>query len=261
MTNNIGVILDLEGTLMSNGKALVGSTQLLAYLREKNIPFRIITNTVSKSCKELSLDFKRIGVDIPENHFINPMVTLRGFLTKKHIESFWFIGSENLKNQLGIDENYNEIPDYIILCDFENIDCNYKLLNKIFNYVHKGSKLVTMSRSKFYLSKNGPKLDTGAFCSMFEDITKSNAILLGKPSSEIYHEAISQMNIESSKIIAVGDDVLTDIKGANEIGNYSILVKSGKYKKNDETKIQPNQVVESLLDVITYLQKVNIGIE
>ncbi|TCK92666.1 HAD superfamily hydrolase (TIGR01458 family) [Natranaerovirga hydrolytica] len=255
--NKIGVILDLEGTLISNGEALLGSIKLLEYLMEKNIPFRIITNTVSKSCKELSFAFHNVGIDIPEIYFINPIVTVKGFLSKNHIESFWFVGSNDTKSQLGIDGKYKEIPEYIILCDFENVDCNYELLNRIFSYIHKGSKLLTMSQSKYYLSKSGPKLDTGAFCSMFENITGINSILFGKPSDKIYQEAISQMNIESSKIIAIGDDVLTDIKGGNKMSAYSILVKSGKYKKDDETKIKPNKVVENLLEIIPFLKKIN----
>lgn len=253
--------MDLEGTLISNGETLLGSIQLTEYLFEKNIPFRIITNAVSKSCKELYFALQQLGFEIPENYFINPIVTLKGYLLKNQIKSFWFIGPDEIKSQLGIRECYKGIPEYIILCDFEMIHCDYELLNNIFTYLHKGLKLMTMSQSKYYLSKSGPKLDTGAFCSMFENLTGSIAILFGKPSNRIYQEAISQMGIEANKIVTVGDDVLTDIKGAKEIGAYSILVKSGKYQKDDENIIEPDILVENLLEIIPHLKSINCGRE
>lgn len=252
--NNMGVILDLEGTLISKGVEIEGSMEVLKYLMFNDIPFRIITNTVSKSLYDLSNKFHSIGIDISENYFINPIVPLRRFLLKNNIESFYFVGSEDIKINLGINSMYQDFPEYVILCDFEKINCNYELLNKIFTYIYKGSKLLTMSNSEYYLSKNGPKLDTGAFCRMFETYAKSMTSVFGKPSINIYNEASNQMGVECSEIIAIGDDVLTDIKGANEFGAYSILVKSGKYKVDDEVRIRPDEVIDRLIDIIPLLK-------
>lgn len=252
--SKVGIIMDLEGTLISNGIEMPGSVELLKYLKVNDIAYRIITNTVSKSLKDLSNKFLDIGIVIPESCFINPIVVLSRFLTESHIESFYFVGPDEIKRTLNIDSAYQDFPEYVILCDFENINCNYELLNKVFTFVHKGSKILTMSNSEYYLAKNGPKLDTGAFSRMFESITHTESVLFGKPSQMIYNEASKQMGLGNNKIIAIGDDIFTDIKGANDIGAYSILVKTGKYNQGDENRIKPDQVIDSLFDFIPLLK-------
>lgn len=252
---DIGIILDLEGTLLSNGIAVTGASELLHHLMDNEIPYRIITNTVSKSLSDLSEMFHKIGFDIPETYFINPVVTLRRFLIDRNTESFYFVGPDKIENNLGVESVCKEFPEYVILCDFENIHCDYELLNTIFTYVHKGGQLLTMSNSDYYLSKNGPKLDTGAFSKMFETVTGNKALIFGKPSIMIYEEASKQMKIKNSKIIAIGDDVLTDIQGANEFGAFSVLVKTGKYKEYDETRVQPKKVIDNLKDAMKLLEE------
>ncbi len=252
--DNLGVILDFEGTILNNGSELPGAVEMLGYLMNQEIPFRIITNTISKSLRELSNKTLEYGLDIPEDFFINPLVPLVRFLRERKTESFFLVGPEIIKNSLNINSTYESIPEYVILCDFENIDCDYELLNKIFGYLMEGSKLLTMSNSPYYISKKGIRLDTGSFTSMFESLTGNQAILFGKPSEMMYKEASNQMRVTSSQIIAIGDDVLTDIKGANDFGAYSVLVKTGKYKIDDETRVEPNQVISNLTELIQILE-------
>lgn len=251
--NKKGIILDLEGTLLSNGAAIDGSIEFLNYLISNNFPFKIITNTVSKTPLDLSNIFSNLGVAVPKENFINPLKVLNKFLIEQTTESFYFIGSDQLLNSLDFKPSFVDVPDYVVLCDFEYIDCSYQLLNKIFTFLNNGSQLITMSNSQYYLSKNGSQLDTGAFTKMFEIVTGKEAILFGKPSPIIYAEAAKETGLKCSELIAIGDDVLTDIVGANEFGAYSILVKSGKYKCGDEEIHKPNKVAENLLEIIPLL--------
>lgn len=248
-----GVILDLEGTLLSNGIEISGSIEFLNYLISNNIPFRIITNTVSKTLTDLSIIFSDLGIKIPRENFINPLKVLNNFLIDQNTKSFYFVGSNSLLKTLDLTPSFIDVPDYVVLCDFEYIDCNYQLLNKIFTFLNKGSQLITMSNSQYYLSENGAKLDTGAFTKMFETVTGKEAMLFGKPSTIIYEEAAKEMGLECTELIAIGDDVLTDIVGANEFGAYSVLVKSGKYKCGDEEIHKPNKVVDNLLEIISLI--------
>lgn len=249
-----GVILDLEGTLLSSGSAIDGSIEFLNYLISSNIPFKIITNTVSKLPSDLSNIFSALGVKISKKNFINPITVLNKFLTEQNTTSFYFVGSSSLLNSLNLNSAFIDVPDYVVLCDFEYIACDYQLLNRIFTFLNNGSKLITMSNSQYYLSKNGPKLDTGAFTKLFEIVTGKEAILFGKPSPIIYAEAAKEMDLKSNELIAIGDDVLTDIVGANEFGAYSVLVKSGKYKYGDEEMLKPDMIIGNLLELLPLLK-------
>jgi ribonucleotide monophosphatase NagD (HAD superfamily) len=63
------------------------------------------------------------------------------------------------------------------------------------------------------------------------------------------------MGIEKKSVIAIGDDVLTDIKGAKEYGIISALVQTGKYKAGDEAEIVPSFLLKNLCVIEKYLSK------
>ena len=59
-------------------------------------------------------------------------------------------------------------------------------------------------------------------------------IIQGKPEVSIYIETTKSISLDKSRTIAIGDSIFHDIKGANNFGINSVLVKSGIHK-NDHT--------------------------
>ena len=61
--------------------------------------------------------------------------------------------------------------------------------------------------------------------------------ILGKPNTQIYTKAIETIkNIDKSKILAIGDSIHHDIKGANCLGVDSLLMTSGIHKSSFDQK-------------------------
>lgn len=243
-----GVIIDLDGTLIHKGKATTGARELIEYLKIEKIPFRVITNSVSRTLAELSATSSMVGLKIDDSLFLNPIIALNRFLEDNAIESYYFVGPSKVGESLTVTSRFDECPEYIVLSGMEEVD--YSLLNKLFGYIKQGAKLLTMSRSEFYITENSPMLDTGAFTRMLEYHAECEAVLFGKPSGELFTAAIKGMGLNSSTVMVIGDDVLTDIKGAKEFGLSSVLVRTGKYQKDDELIEEPYLVVNNLLEVI-----------
>ena len=57
----------------------------------------------------------------------------------------------------------------------------------------------------------------------------------GKPNPKAYKEALNLLNSTKENTVMVGDQMLTDIKGANDYGLYSILVEPYNNKQNIKT--------------------------
>jgi ribonucleotide monophosphatase NagD (HAD superfamily) len=53
----------------------------------------------------------------------------------------------------------------------------------------------------------------------------------------------------------IGDDILTDVLGAQEMGMQGILVKTGKYREENakNTGVKPDMVLESLADLADHI--------
>lgn len=241
-----GFIIDIEGTIIQNGSEIQGSFAFLQKLKNKRIPFRLVTNTVGKSQEEMAANLNSIGFEISSEYIMNPINAINYFLKKTKSSSYFFVGPPSIQSQLAIQPDLCQTPEYVILCDFEYIPLSYTLFNKIFTFLNNGAILLATSYSDYYLSKEGYKLDTGSFTKMFEIICHQKASISGKPSNLLYETAINKMGLERDSVIAVGDDVLTDIMGANDYGLYSVLVRTGKYKKDDEVRITPDLLIDRL---------------
>jgi HAD superfamily hydrolase (TIGR01458 family) len=244
-----GFIIDLEGTLISSGTPLEGSIDFINHLNKNNIKHYIITNTVSKSIDDWEKILKEIGFDINKDKIITPIIVLNDFINIKNIKTYYFIGPDRIKNLVQKTMDY-DIPEYVVFCDFEYIDINYELFNKIYHYIKNGSKMITTSYSNYYISNNQYKMDTGIFVKMYETLANEKSIILGKPSQIIYEMVLRKMGIEKNNIIAIGDDGLTDIIGGKEMGFETILVKTGKYKNGDEEIHKPNKIINNIKEII-----------
>ena len=54
----------------------------------------------------------------------------------------------------------------------------------------------------------------------------------------------------------IGDDIVSDIKGAKDFGIKTIQVKTGKYQETDSDNkfTQPDERIESIVDVVNLLK-------
>ena len=99
-------------------------------------------------------------------------------------------------------------------------------------------------------------LDLGPFVKTIEYSSNKKSILMGKPEKKFYNMAIEDMGVPINQVVMIGDDIVSDIKGAKDIGVKTIQVKTGKYQEadNDNKFTQPDERVESIVDVVKLLK-------
>lgn len=80
---------------------------------------------------------------------------------------------------------------------------------------------------------------------MFNDAVNVSYIFkAGKPNPENYRKAMAQLGTDTTNTLFVGDQIFTDVYGANLAGIYSILVKP----------IHPKEEIQIVLK--RYLEKI-----
>ena len=76
----------------------------------------------------------------------------------------------------------------------------------------------------------------GTISKLYESMG-GKVIIQGKPSIEIYNEALKSVkDYDKKTIIAVGDSIFHDVLGANQFGVDSILITSGIHSENFSSK-------------------------
>ena len=74
-----------------------------------------------------------------------------------------------------------------------------------------------------------------------------------KPKIDSYYKAVKMMEIKKEEAVFIGDQIFTDIYGANKSGIASILVKYMRYE--NETKIGKKRKLENIILKLYKLQK------
>jgi HAD superfamily hydrolase (TIGR01458 family) len=232
-------LIDLDGTLCSEDHAIEGASEALLWLREREIPFLIVTNTTRESRGEIVQRLARLSIDVSEKEvFPVPLAAIQYILGQSQHRCFLIAARHIIKEFLdaGIDlSDENQQVDCVVMSTFEGMDLF--LLNKVFRLVNEGAKLLAMHRDVSYVDGGELFLGLGAYVAAIEVATGKAATILGKPSPHFFRMAVRRLGASSGKVAMIGDHLLVDIQGAQQAGLVSILVETGKHRKSDLTRI------------------------
>ena len=254
--NNIkGFLFDLDGVIYIGDDLIDGAKETINYLKEQNYPIRFLTNTTTRSFDSLYEKLEKLELPIEKDELFSPPKIAEHYLSQFDNPTVCLILEEETKPQFQKFQIDNENPNFIVIGHYgERWD--YKLMQHLFDMIMNGSKILALHKGRYWQTERGLTLDIGAFVAGLEHATSTKAIEVGKPSSTFFNIALQDMNISASDALMVGDDIINDIKGAQDVGMYTALVKTGKYRKEivQNSGIEPSIIIESIAE-IKYIMK------
>ncbi len=242
-----GLLIDLDGVIYNDSQPIPGAVDAIRFVRERNIPFRFITNTTMKSREALAAKLNAMGISAYPHDIFSAASAGADFLRQhKENASFLLLTEEAKREYAGIPQT-KENACFVVVGDLGN-DVSISLLNDAFNCLMRGAQLVALQKNRFWLSDDGYKMDAGAFVAMLEYAANVQAILIGKPSAKFFDLALRSLNLPAAEVMMIGDDIESDIAGATSMGMKTCLVKTGKYREIDRQRaaVQPQMVLESI---------------
>ena len=144
----------------------------------------------------------------------------------------------------------DDTPNFVVVGDYgEGFD--FHALNHAFNLLMDGAKLIALQKNLYWFSADGMFLDCGAFVALLESAAGKIATVMGKPSETFFTIALGSLQCSPSEVIVVGDDITSDIVGAENMKMQSILVKTGKFKPNQlgNPVAKPTWVLNSIAEL------------
>jgi HAD superfamily hydrolase (TIGR01458 family) len=236
-----GFLIDIDGVLVMEDQLINGAIDAIKFLQTRRIPFLLATNTTRKSRYALSVNLKQLGFAIePEQIYSAPLAAAR-WLKEKKVETISLLASGDIYREFKEFRITNARPEYLVIGDIgENL--TYNLLNQAFRQVMSGAKLLAMQKNRFWRRSDGLSIDSGAIVAALEYATGQSAELVGKPSSNFFHEAVALLGLQPERVAMIGDDWESDIVGSTNAGLQAIAVKTGKmndFKIPRRSKISP----------------------
>jgi HAD superfamily hydrolase (TIGR01458 family) len=245
------VLLDIDGVLVTSWEPLPGAVETIAWLRENNVPFRLITNTTTHTRAALAKTLADAAIVVSANEIVTAVVATGRYLLTEHPGERVFVLSDgDARADLEGVNVVEDDADVVVLGGaYEGFD--YPTVNRVFRMVMDGAPLVAMHRNMYWRTNEGLQLDGGAYIAALEEATGTRAVVCGKPAREYFTSALEGLGVSAERSAMVGDDLDSDIIGAQDAGLIGVLVRSGKFRQDvlDRSKRKPDVTIDSIAGV------------
>lgn len=249
------ILFDLDGTLYVGDQAIPGAIEAITQLRQRGLQLRFLTNTTTKSHAELVKQCLRLGFTIAPEELISAPAAARLELqamqqTMNRPLRIWPVVADAIKADFSAFTWDEQTPDFIVLGDIGDA-WNLALINSLFNAMHSGAELIALHKNRFWQTTDGLKADIGFFVAGLEYVCSKTARVMGKPNRDFFQRVLDSAGINAANALMVGDDIDSDIGGAQQLGIRGCLVKTGKFRQAyfEQSTVRPDMVLESVKDL------------
>lgn len=250
-------LFDLDGTLYAGGAAIPGASALLRELQTRGVPFRLVTNTTSRSRAMLVERLRGYGFEVAaEELFTAVLAGVELLRAAGHRSVAPFVPEPALEDMRGVDlvvSGDGRRADAVVIGDLGD-GWDYALLQRAFEHLMNGAALVALSRDRYWLRDGRLVLDAGPFVAALEYATGVTAAVAGKPSAMFYAAAVRSLGFEGREheVVMVGDDLWSDIEGAQRAGLRGWVVRTGKFREAvlAGSGVTPDRILTSVTDVV-----------
>ena len=258
------VFFDAYGVLVDGIDALPNAEQLVNIMNASAMNYFIVTNDASKSIESLSNKFQSQGMRIPVERIVNSGSLISGYYRDEGLvgRPTLVLGTKDSRTYVSgscpkiLSLDSNSEPDVILFTHSGPYDWE-STLKHLLNLVSKRFKQKTPVRMVLpntdFIYQDG-KADFGMGAAAFVETLEEalmrlhgkhevlRAAKLGKPHPPIFTEAI--LRAGSNNAIMIGDQLETDILGANNVGLDSAVVTTGINKRSNpkEFKDMPDDL-------------------
>ena len=253
MTNHLasidGLLIDIEGVVMRGNEVIPGAQEALQTLRARGIPYRFITNTTIYCRHTLLERLQAMGFSIQVEDLFTATYAAARYLQEQNAKSYYPLLLPDAQQEfagLDVDE---EQPDFVVMGDM-GASFTFARLNRALQAILNGARFVALHKKRTWRTEQGLYMDAGPFVVALEYAAELKAEVVGKPSRAYFRMVLDELGIAPDRVAMIGDDIESDVRGAQLIGMQGWLVKTGRFRKEDLARgIWPDRVFESIAEI------------
>ena len=262
-----GILIDIDGVMYEGNHAVRGAAETVSFLRQQKIPYLFLTNTSSKPVSLIVEKLRLMGIEVHASEILTPAVAASNWIRSKGLQPVALLVPEatiqDFKDITLLPPSLESGAKAVVIGDLGD-EWDYQKLNRAFRLLLNGDRLnppvlISLGLTRYFKAPGGMNLDVAPFTKALEHATGFESVVLGKPALEFFHQAADMLNLPASELIMVGDDILSDIQGAQDTNMRGILVKTGKFREDDmDSPVKPDAVLGSIAELPQWLRKKRI---
>ena len=254
-----GALIDLDGVIWENDRVVQGAPEAINWLNTQSIPYLFVTNTTSRPVRLIADKLHKLGINAPAEKILTPPGAATAWLAANAPGPTALLVPDATK------EDFAAIPA-ADLTGAESIAAlvvgdigeawTYELLNNAFRRLmdEHPPQLIALGMTRYWRAADGLRLDVAPFIKALEHAAGCEAVVLGKPSKTFFDIALEKIGCQAIDTVMVGDDLFSDVLGAQEAGMQGLLTRTGKFRPQDlETGVLPDALLDSIADLPVWL--------
>jgi len=246
-------LMDMDGVLVREESAIPGADEFLARLRERGLPFLVLTNNSMYTRRDLAARLSRSGLQVPEEAIWTSALATAQFLgDQRPGGSAFVIGESGLTTALHA-TGYtltDRDPDYVVLGETRTY--SFERITQAIRLINGGARFIATNPDPTGPTPDGPLPATGSVAALISRATGVQPYFVGKPNPLMMRSALNTLDAHSESAAMVGDRMDTDVVSGLEAGMHTVLVLTGVTGREEAERFpyRPSRIVDSIADLL-----------
>jgi phospholysine phosphohistidine inorganic pyrophosphate phosphatase len=250
-----GVVLDLDGVVYVGDQVVPGAAEAIDWLARERIPHCFLTNTTSRPRQAIVAKLAGMGISAGTDRVLTPAAAAAAWLRHQGItRPALFVPGATAAEFAELDPLPDDVEHgagAVVIGDLGE-GWSFPTLNRALRLLMSDAAvpLVALGMTRYWRAEDGLRLDAGGFVRALEYAAGRTAVVVGKPDPTFYRTAVDALQVPADQVVMIGDDIHTDIEGAQRAGLTGVLVRTGKFSQADlGGDVHPDAVLESVADL------------
>ncbi len=243
-----GLILDLDGTVYRGEEAVPGAAEAISSLRARGVAIRYVTNRANRTTGEVQRQLQGMGLECGPDEVITSAEATADFLEP---EPVYVIGERGLLEAL---DRRGFVIDAVsaktVIVSYDR-GFSYDKLATAARLIGNGARFVATNADRGLRIASGLVPGTGSLVAAVETATGVKPLIVGKPERLIFDITLRSMGLSAENVVAVGDNLDTDIPAGAAAGIRTAFILTGVSTRADlaRTSVAPTWVVEDYTEL------------
>jgi len=263
-----GFMFDLDGTLLLSDRSLggyevlPGAIEVLSTLKERAIPFVVLTNGSAYPPAEQAAKLRKTGLPIDDAQMFTPSSVTAEHMTAHAIRRVLVLGTRGVGQALADAGIEIVFPGEPRASEVDAVyvgwhpECGMKDIEAACQAIWAGAKLYVASDVPFFATRQGRTMGYSyAIVGAIRRITRAPMILTGKPSQHALRFVAKRLGVAIRDVGVIGDDPGVEIIMARRGRATAFGVTTGVMTREDWERQtgnrRPHRVLTQISELLT----------
>jgi len=248
-------LFDLDGVFYRGKESpiKIGGSRVIERIRELGKRLFVLTNNSTDTVERIHSNLVKLEIPVKKEEILTSGMLAAEYVGERYPRGTYFlIGEAGLQKELrrvGLKRTLGNHADVVVIGLDRHL--TYSKLDRAAKVVRNGAIIVASHAARLYMYKYGPAIATGPTVKALEYATWRRAIVIGKPSPLMFEIALEKARCERKDAVMIGDQVETDIEGAERAGIDSILVLTGVDAREEGRRAKG--IIGNIDELVDYL--------